>query len=111
MNNIEQYRKRFYGLMESTMGDVKPLINEQKVPTNLGPAGTGVEKSASGAKYQVWCTNTSDNLENKYSYTEEPCYVYNITNNPPSMVDGEIEQSDKSQSAAIERAQTFAQTK
>lgn len=26
--NIEQYKKRFYNLMESTMGDVKPLINE-----------------------------------------------------------------------------------
>jgi hypothetical protein len=29
MNNIEQYKKRFYNLMESTMGDVKPLISEQ----------------------------------------------------------------------------------
>jgi peptidoglycan hydrolase-like protein with peptidoglycan-binding domain len=29
MNNIEQYRKRFYNLMESTMGDVKPLIVEK----------------------------------------------------------------------------------
>ena len=28
MENIEQYKKRFYNLMESTMGDVKPLINE-----------------------------------------------------------------------------------
>ena len=26
--NVEQYKKRFYNLMESTMGDVKPLINE-----------------------------------------------------------------------------------
>jgi hypothetical protein len=29
MNNIEQYKQRFFNLMESTMGDVKPLINEQ----------------------------------------------------------------------------------
>lgn len=29
MREIEQYKKRFYNLMESTMGDVKPLINEQ----------------------------------------------------------------------------------
>jgi hypothetical protein len=28
MNNIEQYKKRFYNLMESEMGNVKPLINE-----------------------------------------------------------------------------------
>jgi hypothetical protein len=28
MNNINKYKKRFYNLMESTMGDAKPLINE-----------------------------------------------------------------------------------
>ena len=28
--NVEQYKKRFYNLMESTMGDVKPLINEEE---------------------------------------------------------------------------------
>jgi len=27
--SIEQYRKRFFNLMESTMGDVRPLLNEQ----------------------------------------------------------------------------------
>jgi hypothetical protein len=30
MNNIEQYKKRFYNLMESTMGDAKPLISENQ---------------------------------------------------------------------------------
>ncbi len=30
MDNIEQYKKRFFNLMESTMGDVKPLINEDE---------------------------------------------------------------------------------
>ena len=29
MTNINNYKKRFYNLMESTMGDVKPLIIEQ----------------------------------------------------------------------------------
>jgi len=29
MKNITDYKKRFYNLMESTMGDVKPLINEE----------------------------------------------------------------------------------
>lgn len=28
--NIEQYKNRFYNLMESTMGDVKPLITESE---------------------------------------------------------------------------------
>jgi hypothetical protein len=30
MDNLNEYKKRFYTLMESTMGNVKPLINEQK---------------------------------------------------------------------------------
>jgi hypothetical protein len=28
MSNIDSYKKRFYGLMESTMGDVRPILNE-----------------------------------------------------------------------------------
>jgi hypothetical protein len=36
MNNIEQYKKRFYNLMESTIGDAKPLISEQ---TNINCKG------------------------------------------------------------------------
>jgi len=31
MNNIKEYKKRFYNLMESTMGDARPLISEQEV--------------------------------------------------------------------------------
>jgi hypothetical protein len=35
MNNIEQYKKRFFNLMESTIGDVRQLINEQSaIPGN-----------------------------------------------------------------------------
>lgn len=30
MKNINEYKKIFYNLMESTMGDVRPLINEDK---------------------------------------------------------------------------------
>lgn len=29
MKNIEQYKKRFFNLIESELGNVKPLINEQ----------------------------------------------------------------------------------
>jgi len=31
MSNIEQYRKRFFHLMESTVGDAKPLISENPI--------------------------------------------------------------------------------
>ncbi len=33
MENLEKYKSRFYNLMESTMGDVKPLIVEQETET------------------------------------------------------------------------------
>jgi len=32
MDNLNEYKNRFYTLMESTMGNVKPLITEQTVP-------------------------------------------------------------------------------
>jgi hypothetical protein len=35
MNNIEQYKNRFFNLMESTIGDVRPLITEQINPDNI----------------------------------------------------------------------------
>ena len=33
--NIEQYKRRFFNLMESTIGDVKPLITEQITDTDI----------------------------------------------------------------------------
>jgi hypothetical protein len=35
MKNIEEYKKRFFNLLESEMGDVKPLITEVKENTQL----------------------------------------------------------------------------
>jgi len=43
MKNIENYKSRFFSLMESTMGDVKPLISEQET----SPTG-GTESVAAG---------------------------------------------------------------
>jgi hypothetical protein len=37
MTNINDYKKRFYNLMESTMGDSKPLIKEGPDPTDVNP--------------------------------------------------------------------------
>lgn len=36
MNNLKQYKNRFYSLLESSMGDVKPLLNEQSSNTTKG---------------------------------------------------------------------------
>jgi len=35
MDSIENYKKRFFNLMESTIGDVKPLISEQDPPFDV----------------------------------------------------------------------------
>jgi hypothetical protein len=51
MNNIEEYRKRFYNLMESTIGDAKPLISEDfdnidygRTKNGLGPDNEELEE-------------------------------------------------------------------
>ena len=50
MKNIEQYRKRFNSLLEYTMGDVRPLINEEFETSGTtqtlvaGPIGIGYLK-------------------------------------------------------------------
>ena len=40
MSNIESYKKRFYNLMESTMGDVKPIIDDS--PSNKKVVNEGL---------------------------------------------------------------------
>lgn len=41
MKNIENYKRRFYTLMETTMGDVKPLISEQSATQPIAAGGGG----------------------------------------------------------------------
>jgi len=53
MKNIENYKTRFSQLMESTMGDVKPLISEQApspTPT-VKPSGPNPPKEGLMSKY------------------------------------------------------------
>jgi hypothetical protein len=47
MDNLNEYRKRFQTLMESTMGDVKPLINED----NGGTQKSNVNNEDSVAEF------------------------------------------------------------
>ena len=37
MKNIKNYKDRFFSLLESEMGNVKPLISEVETPTTLSP--------------------------------------------------------------------------
>lgn len=41
MKNIENYKRRFHALMETTMGDVRPLISEQGTTQPIAAGGGG----------------------------------------------------------------------
>jgi hypothetical protein len=45
MRNIESYKNRFYNLMESTIGNVKPLISEQSVSGDTTQTPTVFDKN------------------------------------------------------------------
>lgn len=61
MENIEQYRKRFNSLLESTMGNVKPLIMEQ--PTGTTQTSNGISTLITWSKEK--------NKDNSYCTPEE----------------------------------------
>jgi hypothetical protein len=68
MNNIEQYKNRFFNLMESTIGDVRPLISEQddvpprkEVETITLDTPTGKFLMEKGKIYKM--TNDIDNKD------------------------------------------------
>ncbi len=57
MSNIDSYKKRFYGLMESTMGDVRPILNEGVNvggrASSINPDGTVTITDKSGKPTKV----------------------------------------------------------
>jgi hypothetical protein len=61
MKKINDYKKRFYNLMESTMGDSKPLINEVfdslTVNTNITTALQGVATFYNNSLNQYYTDN------------------------------------------------------
>jgi hypothetical protein len=59
MKDIEQYKKRFYNLMESTMGDAKPLINEQMNKIDL--TSLGFQKWGQGFLLRLPVGSTQNN--------------------------------------------------
>jgi hypothetical protein len=74
MSNIDSYKKRFYGLMESTMGDVRPLVDDlpnkknmvnESIITLIGgmivsAAITGIYKWVSNYKLKNRMTETGE---------------------------------------------------
>jgi hypothetical protein len=66
MSNIDSYKKRFYGLMESTMGDVRPILTEvvniEGRNTNINDDGTItiVDKNGNKQKIRMSLTTFGD---------------------------------------------------
>jgi hypothetical protein len=67
-NNIEKYKKRFFILMESSMGDVKPLLSEQeKIVKNYD---TKYDYKKEGGNYYYKLKNSNDWILSKGSGLE-----------------------------------------
>ena len=62
MSNIDSYKERFYGLMESTMGDVRPILTEGVTvggrASTINPDGTVtiIDKSGRPQKIRMYVT-------------------------------------------------------
>lgn len=81
MGNIEKYRERFFSLIESTIGDVKPLISEsqQKLPPissdNLVPPNNSIMLSNNKQIDDVLKTN---NINLNFD-TDNPTYLSKVS--------------------------------
>lgn len=73
MENIEQYKKRFYNLMESSMGDVRPIISDSpsKDKGNVNEGFLTLLGGAllSGAILKVYKWISNYNLKNRMEET------------------------------------------
>jgi hypothetical protein len=77
MKNINDYKKRFYNLMESTLGDVRPLIMEQSGTTQTtgGTVTTGSTQTTGGT-VTTGATQTQKSPKFMINKTQDKNYVY-----------------------------------
>ena len=81
MNTIRDYKNRFYKLMESTMGDVRPLIMEQSGTTQTtgGTVNTGSTQTTGGAVTTGATsggTQTQKSMSPIFNKTHDKNYIY-----------------------------------
>ena len=62
MKNLNNYKRRFNILMESTMGNVKPLINENENEVDNFLSTINVDEYCSGNGTPKWVTNILNKL-------------------------------------------------
>ena len=82
MKNIEDYRKRFNSLLETTMGDVRPLINEE-----FETSGT------TGSTLTLVAGPIGDGYLKRYIYKENDRFFiyYSTFKNPEHKLDTSLE--------------------
>jgi hypothetical protein len=84
MKNLNDYKKRFYKLMESTIGDVKPLISEQGVTDTeddlVNKPGYGAKKETSFYK-EYMAQNRNTKYEGPTPALEKLVNDYKLTGN------------------------------
>lgn len=103
MRTINDYRKRFYNLMESTIGDVKPLISEQSEYPKPTPTPPPYYTGNDGKTYPmptpppVRSNNTAlpSGVGTGAGNVPPVPPVHNNTNPTPPMPEPELPSSDK----------------
>lgn len=109
MKNVNEYKKRFYNLMESEMGDVRPLIVEQTennywkdIKNEFISKGNPVLIDTEEIKSLNWGTHSSKKNNLKYGMsvswtpdTNELGFTYSIVDREERLTGAEIEARDK----------------
>jgi len=95
MKNIEQYKKRFFNLMESELGNVKPLINEQVHDDRIKDikADFGTKFIINVYSRKMPSNNHKIYVTNKYNQELDPSKLYSNDPNFKSYI-GEFSEKD-----------------
>ena len=108
MNNLNEYKNRFYTLMESTMGNVKPLINEgpgeggvikfslNKTTVNRTPGSGETESADLSLEYGPVSYDLSHKVEWRCKNKDINGQIVEILSNPPATFNYTAEGADNS---------------
>lgn len=79
MENIEQYKNRFYNLMESKSGDVKPLLTENEID------GTQFDLKSKMESYKNKMDNFLNNLKSQGTTIDRKRFLTQVQNETDEM--------------------------
>ena len=92
MGNINEYKKRFYNLMESTLGDAKPLISEQEDVSDLErkEQGDKMMKDWIDLRYLDEVIDPEDNIPYRPFNNNGKLNYYMVNRNYMERIDNEL---------------------